>query len=126
MAAPRREQNMPADLNTELSLITADKTKALMVALAKVPSPLTALFEAEPKLREFIDIAVEPRLREMGVSDIRRDTMGNLAATVGSGTNGRSLMLVTNAMNQPAATMPNPYGGEVRDGAAYGLPEIGR
>ena len=113
---------MPADLNTELSLITADKTKALMVALAKVPSPLTALFEAEPKLREFIDIAVEPRLREMGVSDIRRDTMGNLAATVGSGTNGRSLMLVTNAMNQPAATMPNPYGGEVRDGAAYGLP----
>ena len=113
---------MPADLNTELSLITADKAKALMVALAKVPSPLTALFEAEPKLREFIDIAVEPRLREMGVSDIRRDTMGNLAATVGSGTNGRSLMLVTNAMNQPAATMPNPYGGEVRDGAAYGLP----
>jgi len=31
-------------------------------------------------------------------------------------------MLVTNAMNQPAATMPNPYGGEVRDGAPYGLP----
>jgi acetylornithine deacetylase/succinyl-diaminopimelate desuccinylase-like protein len=31
-------------------------------------------------------------------------------------------MLVTNAMNQPAATMPNPYGGEVRDGASYGLP----
>ena len=113
---------MAADLNAVLSLITADKAKALMVALAKVPSPLTALFEAEPKLREFIDIAVEPRLREMGISDIRRDTMGNLAATVGSGTNGRSLMLVTNAMNQPAATMPNPYGGEVRDGAAYGLP----
>ena len=31
-------------------------------------------------------------------------------------------MLVTNAMTQPAATMPNPYGGEVRDGAPYGLP----
>jgi len=31
-------------------------------------------------------------------------------------------MLVTNAMNQPAATMPNPYEGEVRAGAPYGLP----
>src|SRR6266478_6252244 len=34
----------------------------------------------------------------------------------------RSHMLVTNAMNQPAATMPNPYGGEVRDGTPYELP----
>ncbi len=48
--------------------------------------------------------------------------MGNLLATCGRGESGRSLMLVTNAMNQPAATMPNPYGGEVRDGALYGLP----
>ena len=48
--------------------------------------------------------------------------MGNLAATWGRGESGRSLMLVTNAINQPASTMPNPYGGEVRDGAAYGLP----
>ena len=113
---------MAADLDTVLPLITADKAKALMIALAQVPSPLTALFEAEPKLREFIDVAVEPRLREMGIGNIRRDTMGNLAATLGSGASGRSLMLVTNAMTQPPATMPNPYGGEVRDGAAYGLP----
>jgi acetylornithine deacetylase/succinyl-diaminopimelate desuccinylase-like protein len=113
---------MPADLNAVMPLITAERAKALMVALAQVPSPLTELFEAEPKLREFIDAAVEPRLRDMGMTDIRRDIMGNLAATLGSGASGRSLMLVTNAMNQPAATMPNPYGGEVRDGAPYGLP----
>ena len=33
-------------------------------------------------------------------------------------------MLVTNAMNVQLAAkrMPNPYGGEVRDGADYGLP----
>ena len=31
-------------------------------------------------------------------------------------------MLIGNAMNQPAATMPNPYAGDVVDGAAYGLP----
>ena len=109
------------DLNAVTSLITAEHARALMVDLARVPSPLTELLEAESKLRAFIDIAVEPRLREMGLTDIQRDGMGNLLATCGSGTSGRSLMLVTNAMNQPAATMPNPYGGEVRDGTPYGL-----
>jgi acetylornithine deacetylase/succinyl-diaminopimelate desuccinylase-like protein len=110
------------DLNAVASLITAEHAKALMIGLGRVPSPLTPLLEAEPKLREFIDVAVEPRLREMGITDVRRDTMGNLLAICGQGVSSRSLMLVTNAMNQPAATMPNPYGGEVRDGAPYGLP----
>jgi acetylornithine deacetylase/succinyl-diaminopimelate desuccinylase-like protein len=110
------------ELDAVTSLITVEHAKALMIDLARVPSPLTPLLEAEPKLREFIDFAVEPRLREMGLTDIHRDGMGNLLATCGPGTSGRSLMLVTNAMNQPAATMPNPYGGEVRDGAPYGLP----
>ena len=113
---------MPADLNAVLPQITAERAKALMVEFVRVPSPLTALFEAEPQLRAFIDKAVEPRLREIGVTDIRRDAMGNLCATLGASTSGRSLMLVTNAMTQPPATMPNPYGGEVRDGAQYGLP----
>ena len=102
--------------------INAERAKALMVELARVPSPLTGLLEAEPKLRAFIDSAVEPRLRNIGFVDIRRDDMGNLLATLGSAETGRSLMLVTNAMNQPAATMPNPYGGEVRAGEPYGLP----
>jgi acetylornithine deacetylase/succinyl-diaminopimelate desuccinylase-like protein len=110
------------DLDAVLSLIKAEHAKALMIDLARVPSPLTALLEAEPKLRAFIDTAVEPRLRDMGMTDIRRDDMGNLLATHGRRTSGRSIMLVTNAMNQPAATMPNPYGGDVRDGAPYGLP----
>jgi acetylornithine deacetylase/succinyl-diaminopimelate desuccinylase-like protein len=110
------------DLHAVMSQITGERAKALMIELARVPSPLTPLLEAEPKLREFIDVAVEPRLREMGMTDIRRDGMGNLLATHGRAISGRSVMLVTNAMNQPAATMPNPYGGEVRDGAPYGLP----
>ena len=113
---------MPADLDAVMPLITSHRAKALMIELARVSSPLTALLEVEPQLRAFIDKAVEPRLRDMGLTDIRRDSMGNLCATLGANTSGRSLMLVTNAMNQPAATMPNPYGGEVRDGAQYGLP----
>jgi acetylornithine deacetylase/succinyl-diaminopimelate desuccinylase-like protein len=113
---------MPVDLATILARITANRAKALMVELARVPSPQTELLEAEPKLRAFIDTAVEPRLRAMGITDIIRDRMGNLAATYGHDTSGRSLMFVTNAMNQPASTMPNPYGGEVRDGKPYDLP----
>jgi acetylornithine deacetylase len=105
-----------------LSRITAERIKSVLVELARIPSPLTELLEAEPQLRRFIDIAVEPRLHQMGMAESRRDRMGNLLATLGRGETGRSLMLVTNAMNQPAATMPNPYGGEVRAGAPYGLP----
>ena len=31
-------------------------------------------------------------------------------------------MFIGNAMNQPASTMPNPYSGDVVDGAKYDLP----
>jgi len=55
------------DLNAVTSLITTERARALMVDLARIPSPLTEFLEAEPKLREFIDTAVEPRLRNMGL-----------------------------------------------------------
>jgi acetylornithine deacetylase/succinyl-diaminopimelate desuccinylase-like protein len=121
-AHPVVGQPLQVTLDAVTSLITAERAKALMIDLVRVPSPLTELLEAEPKLRAFIDAAVEPRLRAIGVTGIRRDRMGNLMARIGAAESGRSLMLVTNAMNQPAATMPDPYGGEVRDGAPYGLP----
>ncbi len=41
--------------------------RSLMVELAKVPSPQTELFEAEPLLRTFIQTAVAPRVRGDGV-----------------------------------------------------------
>jgi acetylornithine deacetylase/succinyl-diaminopimelate desuccinylase-like protein len=102
--------------------ISRTRAKELLINLVKVPSPQTDLLEGEPLLKEFIRTAIEPRLRAMGISDIRYDTMGNLIATYGDGTSGKSLMLVGNAMNQPASTMPNPYSGDVVDGAKYGLP----
>src|SRR5262245_16689614 len=119
---PPMSDNDDEPLRAVGAAITAQRAKALLIALARVPSPLTDLMEAEPKLRAFIDTAVAPRLPEMGIADHQRDAMGNLLATLGRGDSGRSLMLVTNAMNQPPATMPNPYGGEVRDGTPYGLP----
>ena len=108
-------------IDAVMSRITADDAKMLMVELARIPSPLTPMMEAEPKLREFIDIAVEPRVRDWGAK-IYRDQMGNLLATLGTNQSGRSVMLVTNAMTQPAATMHNPFGGEVRNGRDYDLP----
>jgi hypothetical protein len=78
------------ELGSILARITADRIKALLVALARVPSPLTDLLEAEPKLRAFIDSAVEPRLRSIGVADLRRDSQGNLLARYGRRDSGRS------------------------------------
>jgi succinyl-diaminopimelate desuccinylase len=102
--------------------ISRARAKQLLVELVKVPSPQTELLEDEPLLKEFIKTAIEPRLRAMGFVDVRYDAMGNLIATHGAGTSGKSLMFIGNAMNQPASTMPNPYNGDVVDGAQYGLP----
>lgn len=102
--------------------LSRERCKELLIELVKVPSPQTELLEDEPLLREFIRTAIEPRLRRMGFSAIRYDRMGNLIASYGSAKSGKSLMFIGNAMNQPASTMPNPYNGDVVDGAKYGLP----
>src|SRR3954465_8584591 len=102
--------------------LSRERAKELLIELVKVPSPQTELLEDEPLLKEFIKKAIEPRLRAMGFADVRYDAMGNLIATYGSGASGKSLMFIGNAMNQPASTMPNPYNGDVVDGAKYGLP----
>jgi acetylornithine deacetylase/succinyl-diaminopimelate desuccinylase-like protein len=114
--------DVAAKLSELRQFITAERCKAMLVDLVRVPSPQTALMEAEPQLRTFIETAVAPRLSAMGFADIRYDGMGNLISTVGAGTSGKSLMLITNAMNQPAATMRNAYAGDVADGAPFGLP----
>jgi succinyl-diaminopimelate desuccinylase len=102
--------------------ISRERAKELLIALVKVPSPQTALLEEEPLLKEFIKSAIEPRLRTMGFADIRYDAMGNLIAAYGSGTSGKSLMFIGNAMNQPKSTMVNAYSGDVVDGAKFDLP----
>ncbi len=102
--------------------ISRERAKSLFIDLVRVPSPQTALLEEEPLLKAFVVEAIEPRLRAMGFSEVRYDTMGNLVASIGAGTSGRSLLIVGHAMNQPPATMKNPYDGQVVDGASYGLP----
>src|SRR5215813_14289714 len=91
--------------------ISRDRAKQLLIDLIRIPSPQTELLEDEPLLKQFIRTVIEPRLRAMGIADIRYDPMGNLIATYGAGTSNKSLMFIGNAMNQPASTMPNPYDG---------------
>ena len=102
--------------------ISKDRAKELLVELVKVPSPQTDKFEAEPLLGEFIRKAVEPRLREMGIDDIRYDGMNNLIATYGNDQTDKSLMFISNAMNQPQSTMKNAYEGDIVAGAPLKLP----
>ena len=102
--------------------ISLDRVKETLVELVKVPSPQTDKFESEPLLAEFIRSTVEPRLREMGITNIRYDKMHNLIATYGKNSSDKSLMLISNAMNQPKSTMENAYDGDVVDGEKYGLP----
>lgn len=104
------------------ALITPERCRQTLIDLVRVPSPQTDLMEAEPLLLAFIAKAVEPRLRAIGFSNIRRDAMGNLIAEIGEDSTGRSLMLITNAMNQPQATMRNAYAGDVIDARPHGLP----
>ena len=112
----------PVDFARIAAPITEARCREVLIDLVRVPSPLTALAEAEPLLRAFIAETIAPRLRAIGAEALRFDAMGNLIAEWGSGQSGRSLMLIGNAMNQPQATMTNAYVGEVRDGAEYGLP----
>ena len=112
-----------AEIKTLLDArLSRERAKSLLIELVRVPSPQTALLEAEPLLKAFITTAIEPRLRAMGFADIEYDAMGNLVASYGAGASGKSLLLVGHAMNQPPSTMQNPYAGEVVDGAQYGLP----
>lgn len=95
--------------------------KQLLIDLVRMPSPQTALLEAEPQLKAFIDSAVAPRLRALG-AQCRFDRMGNLIAHLGAGTSGRSLMLIGHAMNHPEGSMPDPYDGNIADGSSIGIP----
>ena len=103
------------------SQISRETCKQLLIDLVRVPSPQTALLEAEPQLKAFIETAIAPRLRALGAV-CRFDAMGNLIAHLGAGTSGRSLMLIGHAMNHPPGGMLDPYEGNVADGAGLGLP----
>ncbi|HUQ74108.1 MAG TPA: peptidase dimerization domain-containing protein, partial [Burkholderiales bacterium] len=102
--------------------LSRERAKTVFQELVRVPSPQTDLLEEEPALRAFMEDALIPRMPALNMGNVHLDAMGNLIAETGAGTSGRSLMLVTHAMNQPPSTMPDPYGGKVIDATPHGLP----
>ena len=101
--------------------LSRERAKTIFQELVRVPSPQTDLLEDEPQLKVFMQTALVPRMRALDMANVRLDAMGNLIAETGAGRSGRSLMLVTHAMNQPPSTMPDPYGGKVIDATPHGL-----
>lgn len=84
----------------------------LACRLVRFPSPQTDQMEFEPAVQAFIGSCVEPMLREWGLP-IRRDRMGSLIAELGPRDAPSSVLLMTYAMTHPAATMRDPFAGEV-------------
>jgi acetylornithine deacetylase/succinyl-diaminopimelate desuccinylase-like protein len=97
-----------------------DEVKRLAVKLVRHASPQTALLEAEPQVLALISDVVKPELEQAGLHPFI-DRTGNLVLPIkGREPSGR-LMLVGYAMNAAPSTMPNPYSGEIVDGAPYKL-----
>jgi acetylornithine deacetylase/succinyl-diaminopimelate desuccinylase-like protein len=100
--------------------LTYDEIKRLLVKLVRHPSPQTDLLEAEPKVLALIRDVIKPELEEGGWRTAI-DDQGNLILRVKGGGKADRLILVGYAMNAAPSTMPNPYSGEIVDGAPYQL-----
>lgn len=97
-----------------------DEVKRLAVKLVQHASPQTAKLDAEPQVLALISEVVKPELERAGLHPFI-DKIGNLVLQIkGREPSGR-LMLVGYAMNAAPSTMPNPYSGEIVDGAPYKL-----
>jgi len=106
-----------ADRN-QLGVSTADLV-AWTQGFVRHPSPQTERFEQEPQVQSFIGEQVVPLVQLLGLPH-RRDAMGNLLVELGPERAERSLMLMAYAMTHPANRMPNPFAGELIDGAGGG------
>jgi len=101
-------------------ILQYDEVKRLAVKLVQHASPQTAKLEAEPQVLALISEVVKPELERAGLHPFI-DKIGNLVLQIkGREPSGR-LMLVGYAMNAAPSTMPNPYSGEIVDGAPYTL-----
>lgn len=97
-----------------------DEVKRLLVKLVRHPSPQTSMLESEPQVLALIRDVIKPELEQASLRPVI-DGMGNLILHIKGRTRNERLMLVGYAMNAAPSTMPNPYSGEIVDGAPYKL-----
>ena len=112
------------DANTAKRIIEKnlgyDEVKRLLVKLVQQPSPQTSMLESEPQVLALIRDIIKPELEQARLRPVI-DAMGNLILHIKGRTRPDRLMLVGYAMNAAPSTMPNPYSGEIVDGAPYKL-----
>jgi acetylornithine deacetylase/succinyl-diaminopimelate desuccinylase-like protein len=112
------------DANTAKRIIEKnlgyDEVKRLLVKLVQQPSPQTSMLESEPEVLALIRDVIKPELEQAGLRPVI-DAMGNLILHIKGRTRTDRLMLVGYGMNAAPSTMPNPYSGEIVDGAPYKL-----
>ena len=97
-----------------------DEVKRILVRLLQCPSPQTERLEAEPQVLALIRDVIKPELEQARLHP-SIDGRGNLILRVRGRGGGERLMVVGYAMNAAPGTMPNPYSGEILDGAPYQL-----
>ncbi|HEX6438563.1 MAG TPA: M20/M25/M40 family metallo-hydrolase, partial [Candidatus Binatia bacterium] len=112
------------DANTAKRIIEKnlgyEEVKRLLVKLVQQPSPQTSMLESEPQVLALIRDVIKPELEHASLRPVI-DAMGNLILHIKGRTRTDRLMLVGYAMNAAPSTMPNPYSGEIVDGAPYKL-----
>ena len=98
----------------------ADRLLEHLTALARVPSPQTALFESEPQVQAFIRDHARPRVERLGLGRGQLDAMGNYLWQAGGAAAG-GVLFAGYAMTHPAGSMPDPFSGKVVDGKPHGI-----
>jgi acetylornithine deacetylase/succinyl-diaminopimelate desuccinylase-like protein len=110
------------DANTAKRIIEKnlryDEVTRLLVKLVQQPSPQTSMLESESQVLALIRDVIKPELEQAGLRPAI-DGMGNLILHIKGRARNDRLMLVGYAMNAAPSTMPNPYSGEIVDGAPY-------
>ncbi len=76
------------------------------------PSEQTDLMEADPAVLSFISECARPLVEELGMTP-RFDGMGNMIVEMGPAGAERRLMFMAYAMTHPAASMGDPFKGEL-------------
>ena len=85
----------------------------LLQKFVRYPSEQTDLQEDDPKVQSFVKECVASELRKLDIPEPSFDEKGNLFVEVGNVNSDETLMFVTYAMTHPAASMTNPFAGEI-------------
>ena len=97
-----------------------ESVKKVAIKIAQTPCPQTELYEREPLLLEAITKFYRPAYEACGCKTWI-DDYGNLIATQGENRTGKKIMFMNYSMAWLEGTMPDPWSGEVKDGAPYGV-----